>query len=124
MTKLLYLSILSVFLFSCANSEQEKINKLLKKNDKTSIIEASFLMGELKDTSYVPLLLKDCYDYRITHHMNFYGISVYQSKMVALKKISGETPPLEITYLPDSAVVNYYASWAKSKGYVLCNTLK
>jgi hypothetical protein len=124
MKNLFYLSILFVFLFSCVNSDQEKINKLLKKNDKTSIIEASFLIGELKDTTYIPFLLKDCYDYRITHHMKFYGVSVYQSKMVAMKKISGVAPPLEITYLPDSTVINYYSNLAKSKGYELCNAQK
>lgn len=121
MTKLLYTSILFIFLLSCTESKQERINKLLNKNDKTSIIEASFLIGEIKDTSYVPILLKNCYDCRITHHMQFYGISVYQSKMIALKKISGVAPPSEATYQPDSSIVNYYTAWAKSRGYLVDN---
>ncbi|ELR68687.1 hypothetical protein C900_05927 [Fulvivirga imtechensis AK7] len=35
-----------------------------------------------------------------------------------MKKITEMEPPSEITYKPDTAVVNFYYTWAKEEGYI------
>jgi hypothetical protein len=40
-------------------------------------------------------------------------MSVYQCKIIALKKFTNLDPPNEVTYKPDSVNINFYVGWAK-----------
>jgi hypothetical protein len=40
--------------------------------------------------------------------MKFKGYNVYQEKMIALRKIFRQEPPVKITSKPDSVVINFY----------------
>jgi hypothetical protein len=91
------------FLYQC--DTKNKIDQLLKSSDKTDIIMANHLICEANDTSYVMDLLDHSFDPRISHHSKFKGMSVYQSKMIALKKLSKLQPSKEITYKPDSTII-------------------
>ena len=117
MRKLALLILVTLFITSC-ESDSTKIARLLKSNDKDDLILGYYLAGEAKDTSYIPMMFRDIYDVRITHKIKFYGTSVYKSKMVALKKISGLNPPKPISYELDTTIINFYKSWAKRKKYI------
>jgi hypothetical protein len=98
---------LILFIASSCNSD-EKIEKLLRSNDKEDMIEGAYRAGETGNKKFVPLLLRNAYDPRGTTNLKFKGISVYQSKMGALKKILKQEPPVTITRKPDSLVIKFY----------------
>ena len=106
-----------LFTVSC-ESNRAKIQRLINSNNKDEIIEGYYLMGEQKDDTFINKVFENPYDPRISHHMKFHGISVYQSKMIAMKKISNIESPVEITYEPDSVIVEFYYSWAKRANYL------
>lgn len=97
---------------SCNAQKNKKIETLLKSEDATDIILGNYLIGEAHDSSYVWRLLSNTDDSRISHDVRFKGMSVYQSKMVAIKKISNLSPPSPINYKPDSIIINFYNTWA------------
>lgn len=82
------------------------------------VFEGNFLAGKYKWQVAVPLILKDPYNPKISHHIRFKGLSLYQSKMSALKNISGLGPPNKVTYKVDSSVVRFYQDWALKEGLV------
>jgi hypothetical protein len=96
----------------------DRIDSLIFSNDPNQMVEGFYLIGENKIIKYIPELLDSIDDPRISHHISFKGISVYQSKAVALKKISGIEPPKKITYKPDTTIITFYFNWAKSKEYL------
>ena len=101
--------------FHCSTGKRcdsARIDTLLRSNEQGQLIQAFFLIGECRDTSRLASIFQDAMDPRITHFLHFKGISVYQSKMVALKRISGLAPPVEITYQPDSSILKFYYKWA------------
>jgi len=95
----------------CNNSCQNKkrIYNLLQSDNKDDIIRGAYLAGESEDSTYVPLLLKNAWDARMSTSLSFKGFTVYQEKMFALKRICKREPPVPITYLPDSAVILFYS---------------
>ncbi len=103
-------------LFSCQS--KEKIQNLLNSNDKTEIMKGCSYISSIEDTIYIPLLFKNITDERISHNIKYNGISVYQSKIAALKRISGINPPNKITYSVDTTNINFYKNWAIEKGYL------
>ncbi|MBD2770491.1 hypothetical protein IC235_21615 [Hymenobacter sp. BT664] len=109
-------ALLLMLMCSCV-SKEPGIDSLLKSKKATDVISAFYTIGNLKDTSYVRNIFIDPYDPRVSHDYRFLGISVYQSKMIAIKKISGCDPPAPITYRPDSSIVKFYQKWAISKGF-------
>jgi len=99
-------------------SSDESIDELIKSNNPDKMVNGFYLIGEKKMTEYIPEIFQRIDDPRISHHINFKGISVYQSKVTALSKISRLEPPRKITYKPDTVVVNFYYKWAREKGFL------
>jgi hypothetical protein len=114
-----FTTILCISYFGCVGqNNSKKIKELLKKDKAIYLVEAFYLIGENKDTSFIKQIFDNPYDERISHHINFNGISVYEAKMSALKKISGLNPPQKITNDPDPAIINFYRNWAIENGYL------
>lgn len=73
-----------------------------------SIIEATLEIQEANDTSMLDAVLYKPDDPRVSHNVFHKGMSVYQVKMLTLKKIIGVNPPGEITYRVDTSIINFY----------------
>lgn len=111
-----------ILLFSCilngtiSCNDDEKIIKLLDSAEKYDIMCGAYEAGESHDKKFVPYLLKKTDDPRISHGLEFKGSSVYQQKMIALRKIFKTEPPVAINYRPDSVIIKFYADlFEKSK---------
>jgi hypothetical protein len=121
MTKL-FLFIWTLLFFSCQEQYSRKeVRLLLQRGEKEDLVKAYYLIGQNRDTSFLRDVMANPYDPRIVHVAEFYGMSVYQCKMNALKRISGVLPPRKITYLPDSAVVNFYCRWINRNTSLKCD---
>ena len=83
--------IFALCLFSCNNYNRDEIKKMLKSDDKNQQMEAIYLIGENRDSIFIDELLQMAYDPRVTHKMEFLGMSIHQSCMTALKKIFKES---------------------------------
>ena len=104
--------VLILFIFTaCHNSDQ--IIKLLNSNNKDDIIRGAFEAGETKNRVFVPYILNNASDVRMSTNIRFYGVTVYQAKMQALEKIFEKSPPHKITYKLDSSVIKYYVDLSK-----------
>lgn len=103
-----------VFMHLCCNTQNE-IHQLIKGNSADNFILASYKIRESRDTLFLAFLLNDLNDGRITNDVRFKGMSVYQSKVIALKKISGLSPPAPLTYRPDSINIKFYLEWYANK---------
>lgn len=106
---------LLILIAGCNQNERKDAQELIKSKDPDDLVEGSYLIGEQKDTGSIPQLLSNMNDPRISNNIAFKGISVYQSKMIALKKISVKEPPIKITYKPDSSIIKFYKDWVKLK---------
>ena len=73
-------------------------------------MKACYYLGEAKDTISIPYLLKKIDDPRISHHINFKGMSVYQAKITALRKITEQNFG-QINYQPDSLIIKKWEKW-------------
>lgn len=105
-----------VLFCSCtSSSRQEKVRSLLESDDQTEVIEGCNELKTVKDTMFVSAILLDPYDQRISHNLKFKGISVYQAKMNALRRISNLNPPNKVNYLLDSTNVLFYLNWARTQ---------
>lgn len=100
-------SILSLISVASCNND-EKIIKLLNSKDKEDVISGAYKAGESGDKEFVPLLLKNSDDPRRSTNLQYKGITVYQAKMIALRKIFKQDPPEEITYETDSLIIKFY----------------
>lgn len=110
---------ISLLFLSCSFlSREKKIHDLLNSDNKTNIIKACNLMSNISDTLFVPKLLETPYDSRVSHHKKYYGVSVYQAKMNALKRISNQSPPNTINYKVDTTNVKFYLKWAAKNNYM------
>jgi hypothetical protein len=94
------------------------VEELIKSNDPNRIVKGFYVVGEKRLNRYMPDIFKRIDDPRISHDVNFKGISVYQSKITALSKLSGIMPPVKLTYKPDTVIVNFYSRWARRQGYL------
>ncbi|MCL6294024.1 hypothetical protein [Jejuia spongiicola] len=104
-------------LFSCANSENFKLDLL--SNDKEKIIKASYELGEIRDTTSVKNLLNKALDPRITHNLKFYGSSVNYSKLIALQKISNNAYTEKINqHQVDTIATIFFRDWAIKNKYL------
>jgi hypothetical protein len=104
--------ILSLLMLPSCNNDKE-IFKLLQSDNKDDIILGAYKAGETEDKKFVSLLLKNADDPRRSTNLRFIGLSVYQSKMIALRKIFKMKPPNEITRNVDSTVIEFYITCAK-----------
>ncbi|WGK94875.1 MULTISPECIES: hypothetical protein [Flavobacterium] len=102
-----YIIILIILVFLSCNKDKE-ICKLLNSNEKDEIIEGAFEAANSGDSKYIPLLLKNANDARRSTNLKFKGYSVYQAKMLAIKRISKKEPSRIISRKPDSLVIKYY----------------
>jgi hypothetical protein len=109
-TKIFY-GLIFIMLTSC-NSDKE-ITRLLNSEEKEEIILGAHKAGESGDKQFVPLLLKNADDRRASINIKFKGFTVYQEKMIALRKIFKQDPPTKITDKPDSLVINFYTELSK-----------
>lgn len=110
-TRTILYSLIFTICMSC--NTDEKIIELLNSADKEEIISGAYKAGEEGDKKFVPYLLKDAYDERRSTNIRFKGITVYQAKMIALKKIFQQEPPEKITYRADSVIVKFYTALFK-----------
>ena len=99
--------ILSLLVFDSCNNDKE-ILRLLNSERKEDVISGAYKAGESGDKQFVPLLLKDANDVRTSTNIKFLGYNVYQEKMIALKKIFKQDPPVEIVDKPDSIIIKFY----------------
>lgn len=106
-----------VFLLSSCNSK-DQILHLLESKDKTKIMLGCSYIDSKKDSIYIPFLLNDIDDGRISHDLRFYGMSVYQCKINALRRISNIDPPKKVTDEVDTININFYKQWATENGYL------
>jgi len=108
-----------LMLFSCEKRyNKEDIIILLNSNDKTEILKGCSLLKDEKDTVFVKYLFKNIEDGRISHNAEFYGITVHQATIGALKRISGINPPNKSTYKFDSLNTAFYKKWAVKKRFI------
>lgn len=117
-----YFLILFLFLhFSCKEEiciDDDKIEKKITSNSANDIVEGYYIIGECRRIKFIEKSFKNINDVRISHHIRYNGISVYKSKMIALKKISGLEPPVKLTNQPDSIIIAYYYRWAIKNNYI------
>jgi hypothetical protein len=107
--------ILTCFFFSCKGRLSDKeIFKLLKSEDPGSLVEGAYFAGETGDKKFTELLLVNANDPRVCTNLKFKGFSVYQEKMIALRKIYQAPPPRPITRQPDSIIIMFYLKITKS----------
>lgn len=117
--KLVFTIIIHILFVSCKkkeNCEDKNIVGLIKSKDIHKVIEGNYLIGECKKENLVKYLFNNIRDSRITHNYEFYGISIYQSKVIALKKISGLAPPKEINNEVDESIIGFYFDWWQKQG--------
>ncbi|WP_272150899.1 hypothetical protein [Tenacibaculum aiptasiae] len=121
MKKIIY--ILSFFMFFSCERDIESIKnteivRLISSDKVEDNIRGYYIIGEQKNIDLIDKLFDDISDVRISHHYRYKGISVYQSKMIALKKIFGKEPPQNITNVVDTTITNFYYKWALKKEYI------
>lgn len=112
MTNRLFIFISFGLLFCCSCDQKKDYKVDLLSDDIVKIDKACFELGEAKDTSAVQLLLNHLKDPRITNNLNFKGMSVYQCRIGALRKISGLDFEKKITHKIDTDAINFYIDWA------------
>ncbi|WP_439185109.1 hypothetical protein [Carboxylicivirga taeanensis] len=102
-----------ISLGACHYSNDD-LSLLTKSSKIEDHMEACQIIGETKNIKYLPFLFDNLNDPRVSHHIHYKGMSVYQCKIIALKKISGLKPPNAITYKPDSCNIQFYIDWRES----------
>jgi hypothetical protein len=105
----------SLFIICMSRNTDEKTIVLLNSTDKEEVISGAYKACETGNGKFVPYLLKDAYDERRSTNIRFKGITVYQAKMVALKKIFKQEPPEKITYKLDSIAINFIQNFLITK---------
>ena len=96
-----------------SNANKEYIDNLIASDNTNDRVHGIYLIGESKDSSYLKYLLEDLDDIRTSTLSRFKGISIYQAKIIALKKLSNKNPPNSISYKPDSVNINFYINLFK-----------
>ncbi|OIQ17257.1 MAG: hypothetical protein BM557_08570 [Flavobacterium sp. MedPE-SWcel] len=117
----IYLYILLVFAISCNEKSGQTDNEISEKinsSNTNQIVTGYYYIGEEEKTKFIPNIFENPTDARISHSMEYKGISVYQSKMIAMKKISGLPAPNSINSTPDSLVIKFYYDWAIKNNYI------
>ena len=97
-----------IMLMSC-NKDQQIIG-LLQSSEKDDVIKGAYMAGESGNKKFAPLLLQNANDFRTSTNIKFKGYSVYQEKMIALKKIFNQEPPVKIINKPDSVIIQFYTA--------------
>ncbi len=116
--KLITLLLMSIILiFSCENEKKlskREINSMLATDDPDSISIACDFIRKTKDTSYVSLILKNPYKWKISHRLPLYGLNGYIIMMKTIEELTLIKPFKSIGYKPDTSVIDFYRKeWAK-----------
>jgi hypothetical protein len=111
MKYIIFIGALALLFFNGCDRDK-KITDLLSSNETEDVILGAYKAGESGDKKFVSLLLRDANDQGTSTNTKFKGITVYQAKMIALKKIFKEEPPVKITYKNDSTVIRFYRKLA------------
>lgn len=111
MTKrIFYLMLINIFCNT--NNElpttEEIISLLNSKDDKDKLILGVYYAGESRDSFFIKPILEVANDPRVSHNKHFYGMSVHQSCMIALKKITNTSPPNIISHKVDYDNIKFY----------------
>ncbi|MBI2731458.1 MAG: hypothetical protein HYX40_12040 [Sphingobacteriales bacterium] len=115
---LVLISVLVIY-FILRPSNKKLQEDLNVHNHTTTIIKAAYKLGERKDVSAVRPLLSNILDPRMSTHINFKGMNVCYSRLVALRKISGLNPPAPlIKFSVDTISAKFYLNWAIEKGII------
>jgi len=101
------LLIVTVLLVACKSSDND-IKILLQSKNVEDRIEGAYKAGESGKEKFIPYLLMNADDPGRSTQLQFKGFSVYQEKVIALKKILKVEPPVKITRDPDSTVIRFY----------------
>lgn len=104
---------IALIMDSCEN--RDRIIDLLRSQEKDDVIKGAYLAGESGNKEFVPLLLNNAWDFRRSTNLRFKGYSVYEEKMIALKKLFGKAPSVKITFEPDSTVIDFYINLSREK---------
>lgn len=112
---ILVIIILCSFQMKFSNRE---IIELLKSDNRDSLVMALSQEYGSKDSALVKYIMRNPTDPRITHEAFHKGMSIYQMKMNAMKRITLAIPPKAITYKPDTSIINFYLSISKKKGWL------
>ena len=78
-----------------------------------SIIDATIEIHKTKNADMIDALLYEPYDPRITHRLKYYGMSIYQIKVLSLEVVTGLKAPKTITHIPNTLIVTFYRQLAK-----------
>jgi len=116
--KIKLIAVLFMLLSFNTNNKKDSIQTLLGSENATDLIEAYSYINKIDDTIYIEEMFKNPYDARVSNDLRFKGISVYQAKMNAFKRMSGIEPPHIINYKVDTVNVHFYLNWASSKSYI------
>lgn len=114
------LSSVLILFFICCNKEDDinKINRLINSNNPDKVVKGYLLIGEKNETYFIKNIFQNLNDQRVSHNYKNIGVSVYQSKMIAIKEISGLKPPREITFERDDSIISFYYEWAFKNNYL------
>ena len=88
---------------------------MLNSDDINQQMEAIYLIGKNRDNVFIDELFQMAYDPRVTHKMEFLGMSIHQGCMTSLKKITKVSPPNKIEYRVDSVNINFYKKILKKE---------
>jgi hypothetical protein len=105
------LMIVLLFFAACNRDKRKQYLNGLYSCRVDSICISSFYFGEGRDKSVVKELLTGLADPRITHHLNYKGMSAYYCKAVALNKISGLRLKINSSS-PDTVIISKFMNWA------------
>ena len=101
-----------IILFAACRATDDDIKTLLQSKNVEDRIEGAYKAGESGKAEFIPYLLQNADDPGRSTQLQFKGFSVYQEKVIALKKILKIEPPVKITRDPDSTVIRFYTEAA------------
>jgi len=107
------ISLALVFCYLGSCHRKNEIFSLLNSHEKEDLIKGSYEAGESGNEEFVPLLLKNANDIRVSTNLKFKGYNVYQEKMMALSKIYKRKPPVPITSKPTQLLLNFTPGYRK-----------
>lgn len=117
--RLLFLSLIFISFLSCKKKNEFDYMKGINSYNKDSIIISCYHIGERKDSSAVKDLLNGINDPRISHHLRYYGMSVYYCRAITLNKISGLNLKIEQESMPDVKIIDTFIQWALKEKLIL-----
>ncbi len=104
--------LLIIALFIACKSSDNDIKILLQSENIDDRIEGAYKAGQSGKVEFIPYLLNNADDPSRSTQLQFKGLSVYQEKMIALRKILKVESPVRITRVPDSLVIRFYTKAA------------